>query len=481
MVIVPPTNVSNFTQLKKIIFAILMIFAVLVCADHTRRWFHAVPADLRAFYAAGVVVDQHANPLTVQPLFNVERGLPNGGSIQQFVSPVPLPPYDLAALGLLARLPVALATGLMALATLAAGFVTAFALYRAAAIPLTLAIAVAFMATVYSASGLGQIAPIAIAAIALGVWAVREQRYSLAGVAVAISLIQPQIAVAPLACVLLFVPRARIAAIAVLVIEAVASFVFVGPTEILQYVSALAIHARAELHFPAQFSLTWLLTYFGFAPSIALALGSVSTVIAIVASIYFVANKREQALANGAVIALPAAFSVVGGSFIHEHQIALAVVPALLLLRPTARIFDSAWALAALVIPFASFLTLEAYWPNKAAYPSIALAFAICYALTYARAEPLGAAFALWKGAAVTAGLAVVFFGLMHFRPHVALLLPVLIHHASENASIEWATFCEAANAAFHGSSFTVFVKLPVWLSIVTVAICSARNTAKAL
>ena len=467
-------------QLQRFFYMLLMVLAVLVCADHTRRWFHELPTDLRAFYAAGQVVNLHADPFTVQPLLGLERNLTAGAAGQTIVAPVPLPPYDLAALGLLARLPVQFAAGVMAFLTLGAGLVTAAALYRAARIPLTLAIAVSYLATIYSASGLGQVAPLAIAAIAFTTWAVREKRYNWAGLALAMSLIQPQIAVAPLLSLLCFVPKARLWAVVCIVGEILASIICIGPTLMRQYLTVLGMHARAEMHFPAQLSLTWLLSIFGAPPAIAILLGSVSTLFMIAAAIAIVARHRGPAVLNGAVIALPAVFGVIGGSFLHEHQLALAIVPALLALRPTTALFDSSWAVGALTIPFLSFLTLEPYWPKASAYPSILLAFLVCWAIVYGRSELLGTTLAVRKATIVTAGLGVVFVVFMKLRPFIAFDIPTVVPVPNENASIEWAYFCEAANAAYHTAVFPLLVKLPVWASAVAIAVCSARNIEKA-
>ncbi len=89
----------------QICFFVLMLLSMLVCADHTRRWFSDLAPDLRAFYAGGQVINQFGDPFTVQPLLQNEQLLAASPSEQNFVAPVPLPPYDLALFSLLARLP----------------------------------------------------------------------------------------------------------------------------------------------------------------------------------------------------------------------------------------------------------------------------------------------------------------------------------------------------------------------------------------
>jgi len=471
-----PTQTMALSSIQKICLSILLVLSLLVSLDHMRRWFTGLPPDLRAFYAAGQVIDQHANPFTVQPLLNQERSLTGPNATQDIVAPVPLPPYDLVAFGLFARLPVHLAAACTAAATIAAGVAIGFALFQAAEIPLLLAIAAAFEAVIYAASGLGQIAPIAIALLAIAIWAVRTKRYNLAGICVAVSLIQPQIALGAVISTALFVPRARVSLILCVALALLTSFIVLPHTIIAQYTAILGIHALAEIHFPAQYSLTWLAVHFGTSPKLAIALGGASTVLALVLSLIIVAQHCQAALMNGAVIALPAAFAVLGGSFIHEHQLALAFIPALFLLRTTRSLFDSNWALAIMVLPFSSFLTLEPYWPKHAAYPSIALAFAICWTLVFYRSRPLGNATAMQKSTVITIGLACLFLLFAKLRPIVQMQLPQIPIIATENASLEWAVFCESANTAFHSTWYPLLVKLPVWLSAIAIAVCTARN-----
>jgi len=462
--------------LHRIALILLMLLAMAVSLDHVRRWFTGLPPDLRAFYAAGQLVDRRVSPYTVEPLLSRERALTGPHATQPIAAPVPLPPYDLVAFGLLARLPVRAAAACMGMLTIGAAFVIAAATHRPARIPFPLAAAVAFAAVVYSASGLGQIAPIAIALLALALWALRTGRERTAGLAVAASLIQPQIAVGAFISTLLFVPKARLSALAVVLIAALASSLTLPEAVITEYAGVLKIHALAEIHFPAQYSLTWLAARFGAPPESALWAGAGSSALFLLTSLTIVARASRMARANGAVIAVPAAFAVLGGSFLHEHQLALALLPALLYSRPTRSLFDSLWALAVLVIPFSSFLTLESFWPNPSAYPSIFIAFATAAALLYQRSLPLGPALAARKASLVTAGLLVLFLVMAKFRPIVQMLLPNIPIIPGENASLAWNLFCESANAAFHSAWYPLLVKIPVWLGASIIALCAARN-----
>jgi hypothetical protein len=465
-----------FLKVQRIALILLMLLAMAVSLDHVRRWFTGLPPDLRAFYAAGQLVDRHASPYTVEPLLTRERALTGPHATQQIVAPVPLPPYDLVAFGLLARLPVRAAAACMGFLTIGAAFAIAAATYRPARLPFPLAAAIAFEAVVYSASGLGQIAPIAIALLALALWALRAGHERTAGLAVAASMIQPQIAIGALMSTLLFVPKARLSALATMCIAALASYLMLPKSVIMEYAGVLKIHALAELHFPAQYSLTWLAARFGVPPESALWAGALSSLFFLLTSLIIVACASRTARTNGAVIAVPAAFAVLGGSFLHEHQLALALLPALLYSRPTRSLFDSLWALAVLLIPFTSFLTLEPFWPNPPAYPSIVVAFATAAALVYQRGLPLGPVLALRKASVVTAGLLVLFLIFMKARPIVHIVLPNIPVIPGENASLAWNVFCESANAAFHSAWYPLLVKVPIWLSASVIALCAARN-----
>src|SRR6202140_4774726 len=155
---------------------------------------------LRAFTACcggGAAVARGAPPYRAEPLGSCERaprpawlsrGIPN------LSAPAPLPPYALAPFTALARLPYAFAAIAWSSIILLAFLVTVAVMRRLTNLPFV-AIAAAFvLGDGYAAWTLGQVAPIAVAAIALAAYFVAHDRPAAAAAAGAFATIEPHVA-----------------------------------------------------------------------------------------------------------------------------------------------------------------------------------------------------------------------------------------------------------------------------------------------
>ncbi len=166
-------------------------------------------------------------------------------------------------------------------------------------------------------------------------------------------------------------------------------------------------HALSEVSRDNQYSLSTILAALGVPDATAALIGGISYVIALAAGVFVALRLARRYEEPALVLLVPAAFSLLGGSFVHAEEIAAAVPAALVLFqRSGAR---SQWL-------FAASLLLAVPWTlSTSAALLLAPLFPVAY-LTYA----------LWRNDArlmiVTAFAAyVVILGLfaLYAAPHV--------------------------------------------------------------
>lgn len=457
---------------------VLALFAMLIVANHIRPWYRGVPVDFRAFVAAGRVIEHdRQDPYLAEPLTKEESLI--AGTHLSGPTPAPLPPFDLMVMGWLARLPISAQVTALAVATLTAGLVTSLAISRCSTFPLGLSVAVVALGVLYDVTGLGNVGPIAIAAIAGAAWAIRAERGAIAGACLLVALIQPNMAAGAILATLIFVPSARIILTVGIVALAGFSALTLGFHAWPEYAHTLSLHARAELRFPAQYSLSWLLRALGTPSGIALLLGTVWSIVLAIGALYLIAGHRDRAIRSGAVVLFPAALSALGGTFVHAHQLAIAIVPAIIFVRPTRSIWDGTWIVAALTVPFVEFLTYVDIWPTKASWLTIGLSFAILWATVSFRSEHLGSRAAATKATAVTLGTAAVFGTLVIARPHLrfeAMDFSAASHYVpSLNASIPWLLDANARASIFNQTPYLIAVKVVIWAALIGAALVAGR------
>jgi hypothetical protein len=311
-----------------LVLSLACLFAALLASVATNY-------DFRAFYCAGTALREHQNPYNVQPLRNCEVSLPNDPFkpySRTVALPAPLPGYALAAFMPISRLPFSPAgrlwTGLLLLSIALAVCSLATLTGLSAA-----AVACAFLVSLCAGSiGFGEVVPVCVAAIcASGVFAQRRQWVACSLVA-SLALIEPHIGLPIVLCLLICVKAARATLITTIATLGAASLVALGPTWTFEYLTAvLPAHALSELSSEAQLSLSAISYALGAAPARAVAIGAVSYLIAMVCGILTGYALSRRFNSNAFLIFAPAAFSLIGGTFIHVTQLAAALPLALLL------------------------------------------------------------------------------------------------------------------------------------------------------
>jgi hypothetical protein len=288
--------------------------------------------DFRAFYCAGKVVAQGANPYLAEPLRTCEAtaGPPAEPAFLRPVAlPAPLPPYALVLFVPLALLPFPVAAACYG-ALLVASMILAVALFArvtgASSIVLNLAFApIAATVTFY----VGQPVPLVFAALAGAALLVRSGRWAAAAPCAMFASIEPHVALAAIAGMLVAFPRVRLPIVACSAALAAASVAAVGwPTSVSYIRDVVPAHALANVY-EWQFSLTSILTSAGVGAPAAIRAGEL--MFAAMAGLGVAVALRLRRLTGDAavMVIVPPAFALFGGVHVHFQQLAVAF-PAIL-------------------------------------------------------------------------------------------------------------------------------------------------------
>ncbi|HTW83031.1 MAG TPA: glycosyltransferase family 87 protein [Candidatus Sulfotelmatobacter sp.] len=326
----------HFQPSERVLLAALLGLGLLVTAVELAHTPFAHPLtqfdDLRGTWCAGHALASGADPYHVQPDLSCQHGLgmhvvrdsPN------MVLPFVLPGWDTVAFSLLARLPFPVAIVVHALLSLAALVAAIVLLVRVLRVPLALAAAGLTFAVAFQSLTLGQIGAYEVLAVVATGAALHLRADRWAGVFAAAALIEPHIGVAVGLATLAFVPRARLpylAAVAGLI--AIALWAIGVPAELDYVLRNIPQQARGEAGGLQQFSVTFLARWFGAPTSVAIALGSLSTILML--GVGLVLAVRLAPRERSALALIPASCVVLGGTYVHLTHIAAAIPGALLL------------------------------------------------------------------------------------------------------------------------------------------------------
>lgn len=422
------------------LLALLGFFALGVLIAHPLK---ENGLDFQAFYCASQAVAHHANPYLNEPLHDCEMRTSPAffGTYANVTVPAPLPPYALVLLMPFALAPYAIAKVLWTLLLSGCIILIPVLIAKLARVPLWVAAAASVVAVAGTTMLQLALAPLPIALLCLCALLVRERRWNLAAVCAVLAMMEPHVALPADLALFLFIPALRwrlaLGGFALGGISLVAS----GPATLAWYfTSLLPAHALSELNNLGQFSLTTLLYHAGIPGSIALRAGSLQYALMVIIGIW---GGRELArrFGDGAyLVFVPAACSVIGGSFIHLSEIAIAIPLACMLAQRLGTSF--AWAALVMVaIPWESIFN----WAFLAPFAGISLLWLIWYRWRPMPLILLLGAFAMMLVDIRLHAVAVSEFMIVH--PESARIAPVL---PSASSDITWAAF----NALSTGGPF---------------------------
>ena len=268
------------------------------------------------------MLSEGANPYRDEPLRSCEHANRAWATRTSFVL-APLPPYALALLVPLARLPYPQAGVLWFALLVAAALVVIWAILELTSLPFLAVGAPIAVAVLLQSLPTGALAPIPLALLTAGAVMLARKRWTSTAVLLALSCIEPHVAIPAALAAFVLVPEMRtrlaIAALALVALSAIAGFGLSAE----YFTSVLPAHARFELGSIVQFGLSSMLHNFGVPDRTALAIGSVQYALFVVLGIWLAKSLRS--LTPAAIVLAPIALAVTGGVYIHLTQMAAAL------------------------------------------------------------------------------------------------------------------------------------------------------------
>jgi hypothetical protein len=318
-------------------------------------------------------VSHGADPYYTEPLRTCEHSVVPGLLLERntgLTIPAPLPGYSLAAFVPLSVLPFTAAATLWLILLLLAWLAIIATVVGFAGCSWKTVLAASSLSLGATAIPLGQIVPVAIAAICVAAYFAWQGRWRFAAIAAAVSMIEPHLGLPVCVALAVWAPATRIVLGVSLGVLAAVSLLAIGPaTNIEYFTSVLPAHALSEAAFNMQYSLTSVLVSLGVPDRSSVRVASIWYFCMLAIGVV-VAGILARKTGNRAFLACtPPAFAVFGGVFVHETQIAAALpvtflflayanaggrtiaVLALLLLAVPWRMANSAAALLAPVFP----------------------------------------------------------------------------------------------------------------------------------
>jgi hypothetical protein len=457
-----PPNLSPRTSLQNIwAGALIVIVALLPVGVQAVMIAHTdFLGDFGAFYCAARAVSHGADPYYTEPLRSCEHSVVPGlvhEKNTKLTIPAPLPGYTLAAFVPLSVLPFTAAATAWLILLLLAWAICIGTVVRFAGCSWKTVLAASSLSLGATAIPLGQIVPVAVAAICVAALFAWMGRWRLAAVAAAVSLIEPHLGLPVCVALAIWAPPTRIALGVSVAVLAAISLLAIGPATNLEYfTSVLPAHALSEAAFNMQYSLTSVLVSLGVADKSAVRVGSL-WYFAMLALGVVVAGLLARKTGNRAfLVCAPPAFAVFGGVYVHETQVATALPVTLLFLT-----YAKAWRHTVAVL---AFLLLAVLW-RMANSPAVILAPAFPIGYLAAR---------FWNGSLRAIALAAVatvllFLGIDHAylatpRQHPNAYVGSTIDPRFPEAS--WSIFLRANRTP---SAASWIARIPTWSGLVLI------------
>jgi hypothetical protein len=461
-----PYNVSPRRLLVPICLLALGVWALRDIARMGDDLPWRVMYDFQDFYCAGNAIDHRHSPYTYEPLRSCEHDVNHGQAFRinsALAVPAPQPPYDFTLFMALARLDYARAKVWYAVAIVVAILLTAATLNRLG-IPLDVALAALALSAGFHELNAGQIIPFALLSLALTGWMLAVRQDEIAGVFAALTAIEPHLGISVMLAVLLFAPRTRPTALIAAAALAGIAVAMVGASGTVAYLTrVLPAQAAAEVRFPYQYSLTYVLHFAGARDAAALTAGALSFFVLLVASLWLAPLLAARLQRRELLVFLPAAIGVIAGAYVHMVELCFAI-PAALILSRYARGVLRVVAVAALCLLAVPWILA---WSVKKLF--LASVF-VCAVLVYRlRAGPAASTVILLL---VAASLYV-----LELNPRLLPTPSLVPPYPSDGlVQIEWHAFVQGLDTH---DPLWIAVKIPAWCALVallTVAIGIVRQ-----
>ncbi len=289
---------------------------------------HSFLSDYRAFWCAASVVLHGGDPYRAVTLAVCERAATGWGlyfAPPGLVVPAPIPPYAIALFVPLAMLDFPVAAVLWFCSITSTCVLSVVLLSRFLRVTPVLAAWCLLLPATLLWLPYGELTPFALLGALLAAAGLQTGRNVVAIAGLALLAVAPHLALGAWIGAALFVPRARlwIAAAGALLIGLSA---LVHPYAIVEYMRfVLPVHALAEVPRPAQYSATWIAYALGVRPNAAIVVGEATYIVFLFAGLTGGRLLQRRWNEPAALVLAPLAAAVIGGTFVHASQIALAL------------------------------------------------------------------------------------------------------------------------------------------------------------
>jgi hypothetical protein len=316
------------------VFAAL-VFAISSYVEDEARPGHAGPltdpTDFVAYYCGGQELLAGVDPYRAEPQRSCERRAFAESRIrlmEHLVMPEVRPPYAIVSFLPLSLVSFRTACVAFVFGSLVAAILTIVVIVRLTRMPIafvSVAMLVSFsLASIY----LGQPVPFVVAALCASALLLRSGRVALASVVALPTMMEPHIGLAAMLGLFVLEKRARFTvAIGVLALAWLSFLVGHGLALNLEYltqvVPAQALSEVANFH--AQYSLTALAYQLGMNESAAIRLGEVSYAVMLGTGLWFAARLKHAHGDAAFAVLTPPACVLVGGVYVHDHLMAVAL------------------------------------------------------------------------------------------------------------------------------------------------------------
>ena len=395
------------------------------------------PTDFVAFYCGGEVLAMGRDPYRAEPLRGCEDAAFSESHIvmmQHLVVPAPLPPYALTAFAGFSFMSFRTACAVFYFASLAATIATVVLCCRLAPISRAFVTVTTLAALGIGSIYIGQIVPFIVCALAASAAALRSKKMGTAAAFASLAMVEPHVGIASILALYLLVPRTRPWLVINMCALAAVS-ILSGSALNAEYVTqVLPAHALSEVaNFHAQYSLTAILYALGMGASAAVRAGEASYLVMLVCGLWLARRLRRMHADDAFVVLAPPACLLVGGVYLHDHQMAVALPFAFVLAGHVGRRAILFAAIALFAIPWQSIFEMF---------------------------------------------LVPLFPSHLPFDPGHAL---ALVSSGSVLAETPWRVWIGLLGGRDGRTPFEMFLfKLPTWLALGTIAVVAVRSHAQA-
>jgi len=216
--------------------------------------------------------------------------------------------------------------------------------------------------------------------------------------------------------------------------------------------------------------LTHVLALLGVPIDLALKAGTLSYVALALAAVFYATREADSAQGRARAIVLPCALVALGGTFIHNQEISLALPAAFVLARTvqtnTHRLLLTVGFMGILFSPIIENLRLVA--------PSYIIASAAIAFVLWPRRRFTASAVSAISAFALIAALRAL--PATHFTDTAATLPEPPGITASTSSGVVWADFLAGRPSWTHEDAFSMALKVPTWIGLISIIILGATT-----